>query len=99
VSIFDEGFNRANYRYRRRAYEQWHRVQSKQHILRSQVGFHDNSLSRPESCNGCGNYHGIAYGTSRLHRSTLVCAMHPYGWHDSPQCPDWTAEAERLSTR
>jgi hypothetical protein len=93
VSIINEAFFRANYRCRRRAYEQWHRGQSKQHILRSQVGFkQDRSNSRPKACQGCINYHGIAYGTSRAHRSTLICAIHPYGWQDSPQCPDWTGE-------
>jgi hypothetical protein len=93
VSIIDEAFYRANYRCRRRAYEQWHRGQSKQHILRSQVGFQDPSSNRPKACVGCVNYHGIAYGTTRAHRNTLVCAMHPYGWLESPQCPDWTGDA------
>lgn len=92
MSLIDEPFHRANYRFRRRAYEQWHRVQSKQHILRSQVGFHDAMTSRPRACNGCSNYHGIAYGTMRSQRSTLICAMHPYGWHDPHPCPDWIGE-------
>jgi hypothetical protein len=89
VSRINEAFHRANYRCRRRAYEQWHRVQSKQHILRSQVGFQAPTVSRPRVCIGCMNYHGLAYGTSRAHRHTLVCAIHPYGWQASPRCPDW----------
>ncbi|MBE9117861.1 hypothetical protein IQ249_18335 [Lusitaniella coriacea LEGE 07157] len=38
---------------------------------------------KPSACMGCRNYHGQMYGGNRL-----VCAMHPYGWEDSP-CPDW----------
>lgn len=92
MSIINEAFYRANYRYRRRAYEQWHRGQSKQHILRSQVGFQETTPSRPKVCEGCVNYHGVVYGTTRHHRTPLVCAIHPYGWQGSPQCPDWVGE-------
>lgn len=92
MSTIDEAFYRANYRCRRRAYEQWHRGQSKQQILRSQVGFQDPSSNRPKACTGCANYHGIAYGTTRTHRHPLVCAMHPYGWDEASPCPDWTED-------
>ncbi|QQE65026.1 hypothetical protein GFS31_17110 [Leptolyngbya sp. BL0902] len=84
-------FSRANARCHRRAYEQWHRRQSKQHILRSQVGFADPTPSRPLPCRQCANYHGVAYGTSRARRHTLICAMHPYGWLADSPCPDWQA--------
>lgn len=90
VSITNDLFQRANDLCRRRAYEQWHRGQSKQQILRSQVGFKDPTSSRPKPCQGCDNYHGIAYGQSKAKRQILVCAIHPYGWADSVPCPDWT---------
>lgn len=89
MSVTDERFHRANDLCRRRAYEQWQRGQSKQQILRSQVGFRDISTSRPQPCQGCANYHGIAYGTSRARRSTLICAIHPSGWRGGVVCPDW----------
>lgn len=92
MSVTDELFHRANDLCRRRAYEQWHRRQSKQQILRSQVGFQTLPPTRPFPCQGCTNYHGIAYGTSRAQRCTLVCAMHPYGWQGSGDCPDWRGD-------
>jgi hypothetical protein len=93
VTINDDLFNRANALCRRRAYEQWHRVQSKQHILRSQVGFADPTSTKPKPCRGCANYHGRAYGTIRTGRHALVCAIHPYGWQSSDHCPDWCTES------
>jgi hypothetical protein len=92
VSVTDELFYRANQVCRRRAYEQWHRGQSKQQILRSQVGFQTLPPTRPNPCRGCANYHGIAYGTSRAKRSLLVCAMHPHGWQGEGDCVDWVGE-------
>jgi hypothetical protein len=94
VSITDDLFNRANARCHRRAYEQWHRVQSKQQILRSQVGFGDTASTKPKPCQGCANYHGLAYGTHRGKRQVLICAIHPYGWQASDHCPDWQAKAD-----
>ncbi|MBW4462056.1 MAG: hypothetical protein KME47_17715 [Nodosilinea sp. WJT8-NPBG4] len=96
MSVTDELFHRANDLCRRRAYEQWHRRQSKQQILRSQVGFQSLPPTRPQPCQGCINYHGIAYGTSRAKRSTLVCAIHPQGWQGGGGCPDWRSEGEEL---
>ncbi|WOD39180.1 hypothetical protein [Nodosilinea sp. E11] len=92
MSITDGLFHRANDLCRRRAYEQWQRRQSKQQILRSQVGFRDRPSNRPSPCQGCANYHGIAYGTSRARRSTLVCAIHPQGWQGTGACADWREE-------
>lgn len=92
----DDPFSRANARCQRRAYEQWHRIQSKQQILRSQVGFVDTSSSRPPPCRGCANYHGIAYGTSRARRHTLICAIHPHGWQGEAGCPDWQEPSRGL---
>ncbi|MBD1852847.1 hypothetical protein [Leptolyngbya sp. FACHB-711] len=82
-------FSRANYSFRRADYAHWHRQQSKQHILRSQLGFRDVSSSRPRACAGCVHYHGIAYGYNRDSRSLLVCGFHPYGWQQDDTCPDW----------
>lgn len=93
VSVTDELFHRANDVCRRRAYEQWHRKQSKQQILRSQVGFQSLPPTRPQTCQGCANYHGVAYGTSRAKRSTLVCAIHPQGWQGGGGCPDWLGDS------
>lgn len=90
MSVTNEPFQRANDLCRRRAYEQWHRGRSKRQILRSQVGFTTTFTLpiRPQSCQGCLHYHGLAYGTSRGQRHTLVCAMHPYGWPGGDRCPD-----------
>lgn len=80
---------RIDYFTRRADYIRWHRLQSKQHILRSQLGFNDFTPARPKACQGCTNYHGLAYGYSRENRAILVCAMHPYGWQQDDLCPDW----------
>jgi hypothetical protein len=85
-------FSQANYFLRKAAYARWHRQQSKQHILRSQLGFSDVAPSRPKACLGCVNYHGIAYGYSKATRTVLVCGLHPYGWHGGNTCPDWSGE-------
>ncbi|NJL86882.1 MAG: hypothetical protein HC886_14445 [Leptolyngbyaceae cyanobacterium SM1_1_3] len=84
----DESFSKANYLLRKKSYAQWHRLQSKLQILRSQVGFSESVCSRPRACVGCLNYHGVDYGSSKARRHLLVCAMHPYGWQLSTLCPD-----------
>jgi hypothetical protein len=81
-------FKTANYLFRKADHARWHRQQSKEQILRSQLGFKDLPLNRPKACQGCIHYHGVAYGYSRATRSLLVCAFHPYGWQDEV-CPDW----------
>lgn len=93
MSATEELFHRANDVFRRRAYQQWQRGQRKQQILRSQVGFRETALARPPACSGCANYHGLAYGTQRRSRTILVCAIHPYGWTDTPTCPDWCQQS------
>lgn len=84
-----DSFNKANYCFRKADHAQWHRQQSKLHILRSQLGFKEAPPSRPKACQGCVNYHGIAYGCSRDTRTMLICGFHPYGW-DGNSCPDWS---------
>ncbi|NJP10349.1 MAG: hypothetical protein HC866_13465 [Leptolyngbyaceae cyanobacterium RU_5_1] len=64
-------------------------MQSKRHILRSQLGFTAPPHSRPKPCAGCANYHGIAYGYTSESRAVLICGFHPYGWHREGICPDW----------
>ncbi|MEB3289654.1 MAG: hypothetical protein VKI82_07055 [Leptolyngbya sp.] len=86
-------FNRANARCHHRAYEQWHRGQSQQHILRAQVGFASSPPDRPKACRHCAHYHGVAYGTCRARRQILICAVHPYGWQRETPCPDWQADS------
>lgn len=88
VSPMDDPFSIANTCFRRADHARWHRHLSKRHILRSQLGFGDVAPSRPKACHGCHHYHGIAYGYSKETRSVLVCAFHPYGWHED-SCPDW----------
>jgi hypothetical protein len=85
-------YSRANDICRRTDYARWHRRQSGQQILRSQLGFTDTPSRRPSGCQNCLHYHGIAYGTSR-DRATLICGFHPYGWQSSGDCPDWQAES------
>lgn len=82
-------FKRANYLIRKAHHAHWHRMQSKQQILRSQLGFNDISSSRPKSCMGCQNYHGVFYGYDRDNRTALICGFHPYGWRNNSPCPDW----------
>ncbi|HEY9695773.1 MAG TPA: hypothetical protein V6D10_00665 [Trichocoleus sp.] len=82
-------FNRANDLIRKADYAHWHRQQSKQHILRSQLGFRDVTSSRPKACQGCAHYHGIAYGHNRATRTMLICGFHPSGWQQDDRCPDW----------
>lgn len=82
-------FSKADFCFRKADYAQWHRQQSKLHILRSQLGFTDVPSSRPKVCQGCEHYHGIAYGHSRDTRAVLICGFHPYGWQGST-CPDWS---------
>ncbi|WP_416668533.1 hypothetical protein [Egbenema bharatensis] len=82
-------FKRANYLIRKAHHANWHRTQSKQQILRSQLGFNDIAFSRPRACIGCENYHGVAYGQTQDRRTMLVCGFHAYGWHGEIPCPDW----------
>jgi hypothetical protein len=82
--------DRAVERGRRRSYQRWHRLQSKLQILRSQMGFARPVPTRPLPCQGCRHYHGAAYGTQRDRRIALICAIHPYGWRNTPVCPDWS---------
>lgn len=89
MSDVTDPFRRANALFRQSSYRRWQRLQSKQQILRSQVGFSNSTPSRPIACRGCANYHGIAYGTSRDRRSVLVCGIHPSGWQQDNSCPDW----------
>ena len=89
MSATEGVFSRANYLLRKKTYMQWHRLQCKTQILRSQVGFTDTAATRPKPCTGCANYHGIRYGTHRDNRTLLVCGMHPYGWQGETPCPDW----------
>ncbi|MGF1514161.1 MAG: hypothetical protein ACFB5Z_10765 [Elainellaceae cyanobacterium] len=85
-------FRAANRRFRKADYARWHQLQSKRHILRSQLGFQQAIPSRPTACVGCMNYHGLAYGQSGT-RTVLVCGFYPHGWVDSPPCPEWTTAA------
>jgi hypothetical protein len=85
-------FGQLHHFFRKADYARWHRLQSKRHILRSQLGFSDLTPSRPKPCMGCANYHGIAYGYNRETRTILVCGFHPYGWRNEGTCPDWQAE-------
>ncbi|HEY9907788.1 MAG TPA: hypothetical protein V6D18_09265 [Thermosynechococcaceae cyanobacterium] len=80
-------FGRIHYFFRKADYAQWHRQESKRHILRAQLGFTDAPSSRPKSCRGCVHYHGLSYGRGS-DRSSLICGFHPYGWQ-SDACPDW----------
>lgn len=90
MDVAQDPFRQANYRFRKADHERWHRLRSKRHILRSQLGFSDCGTTCPKVCQGCANYHGIAYGYSRTTRAVLVCAFHPYGWQHDSSCPDWT---------
>lgn len=92
MTLSEDLFSHANARCHYRAYEQWQRIQSKHHILRSQVGFAAPPPSRPRPCRRCINYHGVAYGTIRDRRQTLICAIHPHGWAGETPCPDWQSE-------
>lgn len=83
-------FQTANACFRRSDHARWHRQQSKRHILRSQLGFSKPKTSRPEVCEGCIHYHGIAYGYGDQ-RSLLICGFHPLGWLGE-LCPDWCGE-------
>jgi hypothetical protein len=85
-------FLRIDYLLRKADYVNWHRQQSNQQILRSQQGFSEVTPSRPKACQGCANYHGIAYGYTRSDRGMLVCGFHPYGWQTDSHCPDWEGD-------
>ncbi len=85
-------FGKIHYFFRKADHARWHRMQSKRHILRSQLGFVDVQSSRPKVCQGCVHYHGVAYGYTRENRTTLVCGFHPYGWSSGGNCPDWCGE-------
>jgi len=83
-------FGMVHYLFRKADYTRWHRLESKRHILRSQLGFVDHTPSRPKACIGCSNYHGVTYGTTSETRTMLVCGFHPYGWQTEGNCPDWS---------
>jgi len=40
--------------------------------------------SMPIPCHGCEDYCGQTHGGDRL-----ICGIHPYGWKDGNDCPDW----------
>jgi len=40
--------------------------------------------SVPIPCHGCEDYCGQTHGGDRL-----ICGIHPYGWKDGNDCPDW----------
>ncbi|MGF1538175.1 MAG: hypothetical protein ACFB4J_17060 [Elainellaceae cyanobacterium] len=90
TSVFNT-FQAANHQFRRADHARWHRLQSKRHILRSQLGFQKTVSSRPKVCIGCIHYHGLAYGQSP--RTVLICGFYPYGWAELSACPDWTPAA------
>nr|WP_290227850.1 hypothetical protein [Trichocoleus desertorum] len=89
MNTTQDPFQKANYFFRRADYVKWHRQQSKQQILRSQVGFIETAPSRPKACQGCAHYHGVTYGTAYESRNLLICGFHPYGWGNQGTCPDW----------
>ncbi len=72
----------------RALHKSWQSYQANCQILRAQLGFNGVESSSPEICRGCLNYHGKSYGQNRATRSQLICALHPYGWRESPTCPD-----------
>jgi hypothetical protein len=84
--------NAANFLRQRALYRGWHSHQSRCQILRSQLGFNQVQSSRPETCIGCGHYHGQTYGQGQQTRVRLVCGFHPYGWTAGGGCPDWQEE-------
>lgn len=43
-------------------------------------------LSRPLTCVGCCNYHGVRYRNQQL-----ICSIHPYGHNELTNCPDFVA--------
>lgn len=43
-------------------------------------------LSRPLACVGCRNYHGGIYG-----KKLLFCGIHPCGYSELTNCPDFVA--------
>ena len=90
MSASEETFYQANYLFIKRDYMRWRRLQSKLHILRSQVGFTDTTCLCPKACQGCTNFHGLSYGATRETRTVLICAFHPYGWLEEDPCPDWS---------
>lgn len=83
-------FLTANLVRHRALHHHWQRYQAQTQILRSQMGFNRVEPSRPEPCQNCAHYHGIAYGQRQ--RNLIICGFHPYGWSLSPDCPDWQAE-------
>lgn len=85
-------FTTANLLRHKAIYRAWHRYQQRCQILRAQLGFDKTPVSRPDTCIGCTNYHGRAYGQTRTTRTLLICGFHPYGWSQDPPCPDWRKE-------
>lgn len=91
----ENGFIRANDRFRQRAYQGWRQKRLKRQILRSQIGFAGCFTARPSACVGCQNYHGQAYGLQQARRVALICGLHPYGWQGSLPCPDWSPDENK----
>ncbi|KGF73705.1 hypothetical protein DO97_12875 [Neosynechococcus sphagnicola sy1] len=89
MNTIPDPFQRSNYGFHKTNYQQFDRQQRQQKILRSQVGFVDTSRLKPIPCQGCVNYHGVAYGASYETRILLVCGIHPVGWQGSGLCSDW----------
>ncbi len=92
MSIDYDRFRGANDSFRKADYHKWHKLQAKQQILRSQLGFTTPTSSRPVACQRCVNYHGLAYGYTRETRTILICGFHPSGWQAEGACPDWRGE-------
>jgi ribosomal protein L32E len=88
MSATQDPFRRMNDCFRKATYTRWHRQQSKQQILRSQLGFKEPDPSRPKPCRGCSHYHGVRYTHPDGMKSLLICAFHPLGWQGE-HCPDW----------
>lgn len=84
-------FHRANVLGLQQVGRRSQRHQSRQYLLRSQLGFkrYTPEFARPPACINCANYHGIAYGQQRGQRHRLICAIYPHGWTLSNTCPDW----------
>lgn len=87
-------FSQANQRLFVKMHHRWRKQQRREQILRSQVGFLPPDPSDPPlPCRGCQHYHGVAYGSTPVTRSRLICAIHPRGWEASLVCPDWQADS------
>jgi hypothetical protein len=95
MNVAQYPLGKIHYFFRKADHARWQRMQSKRHILRSQLGFTDHTSSRPQTCQGCIHYHGVAYGYTQEARTTLICGFHPYGWQGGQDCPDWQGASDR----